>query len=43
LGPILLSIHNITFYQRLMAQCRQAIEADRFVQFAAEKLRRWQS
>jgi len=43
LGPILLSIHNITFYQRLMAQCRQAIEEDRFVEFAAEKLRRWQS
>jgi len=43
LGPILLSIHNITFYQRLMAQCRQAIQEDRFLEFAADKLRRWQS
>ncbi len=42
LGPILLSLHNITFYQRLMAQCRRAIEEDRFAEFAAEKLRVWQ-
>ena len=29
LGPILLSIHNLTFYQRLMATLRTAILADR--------------
>ncbi|MBM3954431.1 MAG: tRNA guanosine(34) transglycosylase Tgt [Planctomycetes bacterium] len=30
LGPILLSIHNLTFYQRLVARLRGAIVADRF-------------
>lgn len=42
LGPILLSIHNITYYQRLMADARQAIEADRFDAFRATRLRGWQ-
>ncbi len=41
LGPILLSIHNITYYQRLLAEGRAAIVADRFEQFRAEKLRGW--
>jgi queuine tRNA-ribosyltransferase len=30
LGPTLLSIHNLTYYQRLMAEARAAIEQDRF-------------
>lgn len=30
LGPILLSLHNLTFYQRLLASARTAIEQDRF-------------
>ena len=29
LGPILLSIHNLTYYQRLLAGARAAIESDR--------------
>jgi queuine tRNA-ribosyltransferase len=33
LGPILLSLHNIRFYQRLMADIRQAIEGGRFQEF----------
>lgn len=33
LGPILLTIHNLTYYQRLVARSRQAIEEDRFVEF----------
>ena len=33
LGPILLSIHNLTYYQRLLADAREAIEADRFAEF----------
>ena len=33
LGPILLTIHNLTYYQRLMAGARQAIEEDRFLEF----------
>jgi queuine tRNA-ribosyltransferase len=42
LGPILLSIHNLTYYQRLMAAAREAIAADRFTDFAAARLRGWQ-
>jgi queuine tRNA-ribosyltransferase len=41
LGPILLSIHNITYYQRLMAAARAAIEANRFLEFQEEKMRGW--
>jgi queuine tRNA-ribosyltransferase len=33
LGPILLTIHNLTYYQRLTARARLAIEQDRFVEF----------
>ena len=33
LGPILASIHNLTFYQRLMADAREAIEADAYGEF----------
>jgi queuine tRNA-ribosyltransferase len=36
LGPILLTIHNLTYYQRLVAGARQAIEEDRFPQFKRE-------
>jgi queuine tRNA-ribosyltransferase len=42
LGPILLSIHNLTYYQRLLSGAREAIVADRFIEFRAEKLRRWE-
>jgi len=41
LGPILLSIHNLTYYQRLLAGARSAIEQDCFEEYAAEKLRGW--
>lgn len=41
LGPILLSIHNLTYYQRLMSDARRAIEADRFDEFRREKLAGW--
>lgn len=43
LGPILASIHNLTYYQRLMAEARSAIEADAFGEFRERKLRGWQS
>jgi queuine tRNA-ribosyltransferase len=39
LGPILLSIHNLTYYQRLLSRVRAAIEADRFEAFVSERLR----
>ena len=42
LGPMLLSAHNLTYYQRLMAQARDAIAADRFTEFHDERKRRWQ-
>ena len=41
LGPILLSIHNLTYYQRLLAAARQAIVEDRFAAYRAEKLAGW--
>ncbi len=34
LGPILVSLHNITFYQRLMRQIRQAIKRGNFADWA---------
>jgi queuine tRNA-ribosyltransferase len=43
LGPILLSLHNLTYYQRLMADARAAIQEDRFVDFRAAKLAGWES
>lgn len=42
LGPILLSIHNLTYYQRLVAGARAAIGEDRFGAFCAERKRRWE-
>jgi queuine tRNA-ribosyltransferase len=41
LGPILVSIHNLTYYQRLMSRARQAIAADRFTSFCEERKRGW--
>ncbi len=41
LGPILVTLHNLTFYQRLLAEARQAIEAGRFSEFFAGKMRGW--
>ena len=41
LGPILVSAHNLTYYQRLMAGARDAIERDRFRDYCAEKKSGW--
>lgn len=41
LGPILLSWHNIGFYQQLMAEIRQAISESRLSGFAAKFLERY--
>ncbi|MEX2174637.1 MAG: tRNA guanosine(34) transglycosylase Tgt [Pirellulaceae bacterium] len=41
LGPILLTHHNLTYYQQLMAGARQAIERDRFVEFFDGKMQGW--
>jgi queuine tRNA-ribosyltransferase len=40
LGPILLTLHNLTYYQRLMAQARQAIAGGRFGDFYRQWLAR---
>ncbi len=39
LGPILVSLHNVTFYQRLVREARAAIERGGYEAFADEKLR----
>ncbi len=41
LGPILVSIHNLTYYQRLMAGAREAIAADRFTEFHEAQWAGW--
>ena len=41
LGPILLTLHNLTYYQRLMAELRTAIERDRFDEFYDRKMQGW--
>ncbi len=42
LGPILLSLHNVAFYSRLVAEARAAIAAGRFEPFCAAHLARWE-
>jgi len=42
LGPILLSAHNLTYYQRLLAGARQAIREDRFLTYCQQRAHGWQ-
>jgi len=41
LGPTLISFHNLTYYQRVMAGARKAIELDRLPEYIAEKKQGW--
>jgi queuine tRNA-ribosyltransferase len=41
LGPMLLSLHNIAFYLKLMADARRAIQSGTFASFQASCLARW--
>ncbi len=41
LGPVLASIHNLTFYQRLVARLREAILTGRFAETAAAVVAVW--
>ena len=41
LGPILVTAHNLTYYQRLVSEARAAIESDRFAEFHEAKRRGW--
>jgi queuine tRNA-ribosyltransferase len=43
LGPILLSLHNLHYYQRLLADARGAIEADCFEEFCLNKFAGWKN
>jgi queuine tRNA-ribosyltransferase len=40
LGPILLSLHNVRFYQRLMSSIREHIEVGDFASWAAQEIER---
>jgi queuine tRNA-ribosyltransferase len=42
LGPTLLSLHNVAFYSRLVAEARKAIVEGRFATFCAVHLARWE-
>ena len=41
LGPMLVSVHNLAYYQRLMTESRAAIDAGRFEDFYREKMLGW--
>jgi queuine tRNA-ribosyltransferase len=41
LGPTLLSLHNVAYYLRLMAEARAAIDRGDFAAFRAACLARW--
>jgi queuine tRNA-ribosyltransferase len=41
LGPTLLSLHNVAFYCRLMAEVREAIRERRFAAYQGVRLARW--
>lgn len=43
LGPILLSIHNLTYYQRLLAGAREAISSGCFGEYRAARLLAWEA
>jgi queuine tRNA-ribosyltransferase len=43
LGPILLTWHNIAYYQCLMRGIREAIQAGEFVAYANSKRAAWQA
>lgn len=43
LGPILLSLHNVAYYQRLMREAQAAIEEDRFEAYYQQKMAGWGS
>ena len=41
LGPVLLTIHNITHYQRLMTNAREAIEQGRYLDFFKTRMEQY--
>lgn len=43
LGPVLLAIHNLAYYQRLLLRARSAIEQGSFPEFFRERIGAWQN
>jgi queuine tRNA-ribosyltransferase len=43
LGPILVSLHNLRFYQRLMAKIRQTLKRNEFADWAAKQLKKYET
>ena len=43
LGPVLLSLHNIAYYCRLMSEIRLAIREGRYAAFRSARLARWRA
>ena len=43
LGPILVSLHNLRFYQKLMAGIRQSIEKKQFANLADKQLKKYET
>ena len=43
LGPTLATIHNLHYYQELMAEIRLAIRQDRYPVYAAAAIGRWEA
>ena len=41
LGPILLSLHNLAYYQRLMREAREAIAQDCYLDFYRQRMAGW--
>ena len=41
LGPILVSAHNVTYYERLVAETRKAIMEGNFAEFRKKRLEGW--
>jgi queuine tRNA-ribosyltransferase len=41
LGPILLSLHNLSYYHHLMDEAREAISSDCFLEFAQRRMTGW--
>lgn len=43
LGPIILSLHNLAYYQRLMRQAQEAIQANSYSDLVNQRLAGWQN
>jgi queuine tRNA-ribosyltransferase len=41
LGPILLSVHNLTYYHRLVGEAREAIRRGQYQAFMQARMSRW--